>query len=321
MKKIAYPVLAALVALSACQTTKQNPALEDARSAFNAASNDPAVNTAGATELQRAREALAGAERAWESGDDAETRSRAYVARQRALIASEVGARYKAEQALQQTTTERERIRTDARTREAQLAEQRAREAAQQAAGAQQQAASAQQQAASAQAQAANAQAEADAERQRAQEQQRQLQAERERATKMEQDLAALQAKSTDRGVVVTLQDVLFDTGKAELKSGGKRSLERVAQVLDKYPERRIMVEGFTDSQGNEDFNLQLSARRAESVKRQLESLGVGDQRVETRAYGESYPVADNSTASGRQQNRRVEIVFSDGTGKFVSSR
>lgn len=314
MKKIAYPVLAAMVALSACQTTKQNPALEDARSAFNAASNDAAVNAAGATELQRAREALAGAERAWESGDDAETRSRAYVARQRALIASEIGARYTAEQALAQTTTERERIRTDARTREAQAAEQRAREAAQQAAGAQQQAANAQ-------AQAASAQAQADAERQRAQEQQRQLQAERDRATKMEQDLAALQAKSTDRGVVVTLQDVLFDTGKAELKAGGRRSLERVAQVLDKYPERRILVEGFTDSEGNEDYNMQLSARRAESVKRQLESLGVGDQRVETRAYGESYPVADNGTASGRQQNRRVEIVFSDGSGKFVSSR
>lgn len=301
MRKLSYTVLGVAIALGACQTTPpKNAALEEARSAVNAASADPAVNAAAATELQRAREALAAADRAAQAGDDDETRSRAYIARQRAAIASEVGARYSTEQSLQRTAAERERIRAEARAREAQLAEQRARDAAQQ---------------------AASAQAQADAERQRADQQQRQLQQERERAERMQQDLAALSAKNTDRGVVVTLQDVLFDTGKADLRSGGMRSLERIAGVLNKYPERRVMVEGFTDSQGTEQFNLDLARRRADAVKQQLESLGVGDARVETRAYGEAYPVADNGTAAGRQQNRRVEIVFSDANGKFASSR
>lgn len=315
MKKLPYAVLSALIALGACQTTPpKNAALEEARSALGTASADPAVNAAGAAELQRARESFAAAERAWEAGNEDTTRSLAYLARQRAMIASEVGARYSAEQQLQQTAAERERIRNDARTREAQLAESRAREAARQAA-------SAQVQAANAQSQAASAQAQADAERQRAEAQQRQLQEERARATKMEQELASLAAKQTERGVVVTLQDVLFDTGKAQLRGGGVRSLERVAGVLNKYPERRVMIEGFTDSQGSEDFNMELARRRADAVKQQLTALGVTDQRVETRAYGEAYPVADNTTTSGRQQNRRVEIVFSDGNGRFASTR
>ncbi len=308
MKKLSFTAVGVAIALAACQTTPpKNAALEEARNAVSTASADPAVNTAAPTELQRARDALAAAERAWQSGDDDETRSRAYIARQRARIASEVGARYTTEQQLQQTAAERERIRAEARAREAQVAEQRARDAAQQAA--------------SAQTQAATAQAQADAERQRAEAQQQQLQQERDRAQRMQQDLAALSAKTTDRGVVVTLQDVLFDTGKANLRSGGKHSLERIASVLNKYPERRVLVEGFTDSQGSEQFNMQLAQKRADAVKNQLETLGVGDARVETRSFGEAYPVADNGTAAGRQQNRRVEIVFSDANGKFASTR
>lgn len=318
MNKLPISLASAMFALAACQTTPPtSPALEEARLAFNAASADPAVNAAAPQDLQRARDALAVAERAWSSGDETEARSRAYIAKQRANIASEVGARYTAEQQLQQASAERERIRTEARTREAQQAEARAAAAKQEAATATQQANAATQQAAAATQQAATAQAQADTERQRAEEQTRQLQAERDRAAKMERDLQSLAAKSTARGVVVTLQDVLFDSGKAQLRSGGVRSLERVASVLKSYPERRVMIEGFTDSQGSDAYNMELSQRRADAVKHQLEMLGVPAPSVETHAYGESYPVADNETASGRQQNRRVEILFSDGTGKF----
>jgi len=322
MKKLPLTssMVGAMLALTACQTTPPiNPALEEARSAVNAASADPAVNTAGAAELQRARDALVAAEGAWAAGDAEETASTAYIARQRANIALEIGARYSAEQRLAQTTFEREHIRLEARERDAQLAENRAAAANQQAANAQAQAAAAQAQAANAQTQAASAQTQADAERQRAEEQTRQVQAERDRAAQIQQDLQALEARSTARGMVVTLQDVLFDSGKARLRSGGVRSLERVAGVLKNYPERRVMVEGFTDSQGGESYNLELSRRRADAVKEQLETLGIPDQRIQTHAYGEAYPVADNDTASGRQQNRRVEIVFSDGNGQFSS--
>lgn len=320
MTKLPFGLVGAMVALTACQTTPPtNPALEEARSAVSTAAADPAVNTAAPQDLQRARDALAVAERAWAAGDDTETRSRAHIARQRANIASEIGARYTTEQRLQQVTVERERVRTEARAREAQLAQQRATEA-------NQQAASAQAQAATAQAQAATAQAQADAERQRVEEQARQLAAqkgqldnERERAAQMQKDLEALAAKQTARGVVVTLQDVLFDVGKAQLRSGGVRSLERVAGVLKNYPERRVLVEGFTDSQGSDSYNVELSQRRANAVKEQLETLGVPDQRIETRAHGEAYPVADNGSPVGRQQNRRVEILFSDGQGHFSS--
>src|SRR5262245_62091057 len=130
MNELSYTAAAVVVALAACQTAPPKSAeLEQARSAVNTASADPAVNAAAVPELQRARDALAEADRAWQAGDPDETRSRAYVARQRATVASEVGNRYSNEQALRQTTAERERIRTDARTQEAQVAEQRAREA------------------------------------------------------------------------------------------------------------------------------------------------------------------------------------------------
>jgi len=327
MKHISFGLAGALVALTACQTVPPtNPELEEARAAVNTAATDPAVTTAAAPELQRARDALVGAETAWNDRDEGETRSRAYIARQRAKIASEVGARYTLEQRLQQTSAERERIRTEARTREAQAAETRAAEASRDASAAreQAQAAQAQAQTQAAQAQAAQAQAQVaqdqvQAERRRSEDQQRQLDAERERANRMQHDLESLAAKSTARGVVVTLQDVLFDSGKAQLRSGGLRSLERVAGVLKNYPERRLLIEGFTDSQGSESYNLELARRRADTVKQQLQALGIPDQRVETHAYGEAFPVADNETAEGRQQNRRVELLFSDGRGQFPS--
>jgi outer membrane protein OmpA-like peptidoglycan-associated protein len=114
---------------------------------------------------------------------------------------------------------------------------------------------------------------------------------------------------------VVTLGDVLFDTGKANLKSGAIRSLERVADALKSNPERRVTVEGFTDSTGSEQTNLELSQRRAEAVERALEQMGVDTGRIAARGYGEEFPVADNDSASGRQMNRRVEIIISDEHG------
>ena len=298
-------------------TPPSDPALEEARAAVNAASADPAVSATAAPELQRARDALAVAEQAWRARNAEETRSRAYIAKQRASIASEVGARHGAEETAAQTGATREPGRTDVRASDAQLAGGRAADATQQSSNVQGQPADSQAGSTNTEAQAADPHARAEAASERPEAQTRQLEQEHDRVANMQKDLEALAAKSTARGIVVTLPDVVFEVGKARLRGGGVRSLERVAGVLKNYPERRVLVEAFTDSQGNEDYNVELSRRRADAVKDQLEALGLPDRRVETRAYGEAFPVADNNTAEGRQQNRRVELVFSDGNGQF----
>jgi len=128
-----------------------------------------------------------------------------------------------------------------------------------------------------------------------------------------------LQAEKTDRGMVLTLGDVLFDLNKADLKSSGEQTIGRLAQFMREYEDRRVSVEGYTDSTGDESYNQKLSERRAQAVRDELVSQGVERRRVETRGYGEQYPVANNDTSAGRQQNRRVEIVISDKDGKIES--
>lgn len=129
-----------------------------------------------------------------------------------------------------------------------------------------------------------------------------------------------LNAKQTDRGLTISLGDVLFDTNKSELKSGGTREVQKLAQFLRENPQRNISIEGFTDSQGSEEYNLSLSERRADAVKTELISNGIDSQRIASKGYGESYPVADNNSSAGRQMNRRVEIVVSD-EGKQIAPR
>lgn len=146
---------------------------------------------------------------------------------------------------------------------------------------------------------------------------QRRLQEAERRAQDLEQQLKDLNAKRTERGVQVVLGDVLFDTGSAILKPEGARNVSRLAQYLVENPERRIMVEGFTDSTGGEEFNQKLSERRASSVRDLLIRQGVDASRIEVIGYGEAYPVASNDNAGGRQLNRRVEVIISDETGQI----
>lgn len=132
------------------------------------------------------------------------------------------------------------------------------------------------------------------------------------------QELSDLQAKQTDRGMVMTLSDVLFDTGKATLKPGADRDLDRLAQALKDNPNTRVKIEGYTDSVGSDAYNQALSERRAQAVADALQSRGVPADRYEVEGLGEDFPVATNDTPAGRQQNRRVEIVFSDEAGRFA---
>lgn len=138
-----------------------------------------------------------------------------------------------------------------------------------------------------------------------------------DRAAGLQRDLAELSAQNTQRGVMVTLRDMLFATGRAELQPGVRRSIDRLAEVLRQHPERRVLIEGFADSTGGSAMNQRLSQRRAEAVRNALVRAGVAPQRLEVRAFGEEYPVADNATAAGRQQNRRVELLFSDEQGRL----
>ena len=121
----------------------------------------------------------------------------------------------------------------------------------------------------------------------------------------------SLNAKQTDRGTLVTFGDVLFDFNKSELKSSAFPNITKLAQFLQENPERKVLVEGYTDSVGSATYNQALSERRANSVRMALVRAGVDPTRIVATGYGKQYPVADNSSNSGRAQNRRVEVTIS----------
>ena len=131
-----------------------------------------------------------------------------------------------------------------------------------------------------------------------------------QQADELQLQIAALNARSTDRGLVMTLGDLLFANGKSDLKPGATNNLDKLTAFLNKYPERSVTIEGHTDSIGSESFNLDLSQRRADSVKSYLVRQGVDASRLLAAGKGESLPVASNDSAAERQQNRRVEIII-----------
>jgi outer membrane protein OmpA-like peptidoglycan-associated protein len=128
----------------------------------------------------------------------------------------------------------------------------------------------------------------------------------------LQRQLDALNAKPTDHGLVLTLRDVLFTSGKADLKSGATSNLNRLVAFLEKYPNRSVAIRGYTDSVGNEDYNQGLSERRANSVKSYLSGQGIGSIRLSASGKGQSDPVAGNDSVAGRQQSRRVEVIISN---------
>lgn len=146
-----------------------------------------------------------------------------------------------------------------------------------------------------------------------AEDSQKQAEAAKAQAKKLEQELAELKAKKTDRGFVLTLGDFLFATGKADLMSGAQRTIDQLAAFLNKYPTRKVSVEGHTDSVGSEDYNFALSQRRSDSVRSAIMARGISSDRITAKGLGELYPVASNDTPAGRQQNRRVEILILSG--------
>ncbi len=132
----------------------------------------------------------------------------------------------------------------------------------------------------------------------------------------MRAKLSELETKQTERGLVVTLGDVLFEVDRAELKPGAARSLDQLARALLDDPAATASIEGHTDSTGSREHNLDLSTRRAETVRAYLAGQGIAAERLRTRGLGPDYPVASNGSDAGRQQNRRVEVIVNNNVAR-----
>jgi outer membrane protein OmpA-like peptidoglycan-associated protein len=138
----------------------------------------------------------------------------------------------------------------------------------------------------------------------------------KQKAAGLEKELADLKGKQTDRGLVITLGDVLFDTGKSTLAPGAYSTIDKLASALKDAPDRKVVIEGHTDSVGSDEYNQELSQRRAQAVQSALLERGVNSNQVTAYGKGETFPVASNDNPAGRQQNRRVELVFTNDKSK-----
>lgn len=313
MKKTHFtPILLAIAVLvSACSSLpKTTSLLDQTRSDFAVAQNNPSIENYAKLEMKQASEALAAANAAASKDESAQEIDKlAYIAKQKIALTQEVAKQKSAEAEIANAAKLRDQMRLDQRTNEADRAKLSAEQAKAVADQARLAAQVAQEQAANSQLKTQQAQDEAN----RAQLQTQEAQA---RAMQLEAQLADLAAKKTERGMVITLSDVLFGTNVSDLTPAGMATIKKLADVMQQNPNRSVLVEGFTDSIGTEAYNLSLSERRANSVRNALTSMGISRERVDIRGYGESFPVASNATAQDRQLNRRVEIILSDENGK-----
>ena len=285
---IATAVAAILLAGCAAAPVKPDGAME-ARAKLTQLQSDPNLASRAAAAIKDADLAVRAAEQPEPNKELAA--HRVYLADRKVDTAKALAQARFAEDQRVALTADRDKSRLDARTREADAAKGQAATA--RAEGAEQRAAADQARTDATAAQLAAANSE-------------------QQAAELQRQIDALHAKPTDRGLVLTLGDVLFTTGKADLKSGATGNLNKLATFLDKYPDRNVAIQGYTDSVGSEDYNQALSERRAESVKSYLTAQGIGATRLTASGKGRSDPVADNDSASGRQQNRRVEVVISN---------
>ena len=294
MKKTQFtPVLLAITVLvAACSSMpKTTSLLDQTRNDYMMAQNNPQVMTYATSEMKQASDALAQANDAANNNDSLDKIDKlAYLAKQKIALTQEVAKQKSAEAEVANAGKERDQIRLDQRTNEANRANVNA----------------AQSKLAAQIAQGETAEA------------QRQSQEAQARAAQLESQLSDLSAKKTERGIIITLGDVLFGTDQARLNPDGMRTAQKLADILQQNPQRAVLVEGFTDSTGSAEHNQELSERRAAAVRSALQLQGVNRDRIAVRGYGEAFPVAANDTAQNRQLNRRVEIILSDANGKIA---
>lgn len=287
--------LAAGSLIAGCGAKKPNPAFQKAQSLYQKAESDPGVMSKAPVEMHEARKMLNKAE---EADDEDEVERLSYIAQRQVELAMAEAEAKKAQERMESLSNENRQVLLEARQSEVEEARREALKLKQEAEARAREVALAQER-------AEQLKQEADMARQHAEQA-------RAEARRLEKELSELQARRTERGLVLTLGDVLFDTGSAELKVGALRSLENLVAFLQENPNRNVLVEGHTDSVGNEAYNQRLSQQRAESVKMALIHRGVSPGRIIATGYGESYPVASNSTEAGKQRNRRVEVIILD---------
>jgi outer membrane protein OmpA-like peptidoglycan-associated protein len=288
IRSAAHVALIAISVASCGGLPDRVESVEQARESIDAVSREPLAGRVATDELEAAREALASADAAYEEREPLQLiEHRAYVAQRYADISRELVSEAQAREEAARGEAERNRIIAEARTREAETAQLAAAEAAR----------------------------ELDVQARAVEEQARATQAAEQRALELERELEQLEARDTDRGLVLTLGDVQFDSGQASLLGGAIATIDRLAQFMRDYPERSIRIEGHTDSAGDDQTNQQLSERRAAAVRDALVARGIDAARIETAGYGEARPIAGNDTPGGRQQNRRIEVVVSGEQG------
>ena len=277
MKKVHFTPTLLLIAalLGACSSTPTTTGLLDqARSDYQSVQSNPKVAGYAPLEMKQASDAMTRANLAATNNDSVENIDKlAYLAKQKIALTQEVVKQKTAEATIDNAAKQRDQVRLDQRTNEADQAK-RATQIAQ-----------------------------------------NQTQAALTQAAILEAQLAELAARKTERGIVITLGDVLFATDQARLTPDGMRTAQKLADVLQQNPQRAVLIEGFTDSTGTSAHNQELSERRASAVRSALQEMGVGRERIAIRAFGEAYPVAANDTAPSRQLNRRVEIILSSDNG------
>jgi outer membrane protein OmpA-like peptidoglycan-associated protein len=305
--------LSAIAALAACSSVpERNAALDQARTRHQAVQSQDAVMRFAPDELKRATEALRVAEQAQASREPvASVDHLAYLASQRVSLAQDSANSRAAQAVTASAGSERERMRLTLRTQEADAAKQQLAASQQSNAVTRQDLASAQRSNDLAAAALADAGAKAQADRER-------LARREAEVGDLQAQLAEMNARKTDRGVVVTLGDMLFDTGRSELKGSSASTIDKLAEFIKRNPQRRAAIEGHTDSVGSAGSNQDLSERRARSVVQALQLQGVPPDQLSTQSYGEERPVGDNATVAGRQTNRRVEVIFDPTAGDVL---
>ena len=253
--------------------------LERAKKSYTEAKTNPNVETYAPLELQEAGKAVQAAENAKKADD---MNHLGYIAERKSLQATTVAEGKVAEKEIAKLNTEKAELIAQKQTI------------------------------------AANkAQSQAQAQAEKTEEARKMAEAEREKsamaASKREENrkaLAEMNAKMTERGIVLTLAGTMFPVGKSDLSPDASHRLTKLSELLKNNPNRNVLIEGYTDDVGKEDSNQALSLERARSVKAVLLRNGVAPDRIATVGYGELFPAESNKTAAGRAKNRRVEVII-----------
>jgi outer membrane protein OmpA-like peptidoglycan-associated protein len=271
-------------------TPDTNPMVEEAQNSYQQLENDTLIVKQAPVALEEAGEAVARAQDALKKGKDKSVIDHeAYMAQQRLKIAQQTALLNAAQDEVKQAESERQKVLIEARQAEAEAAEQRANEAL----------------------------SRAEQQRMEAEQARKEAQEARMEAEKLAKRVNELEAQQTERGLVLTLGDVLFDVDEATLKAGGDRAVRELTNFLNEYEERNVLIEGHTDNTGSDSYNEKLSQQRADAVRQALTANGIAGTRVESQGLGEQYPKASNNSSAGRQQNRRVEVIISDNSGQI----